>query len=325
MNHIGEDIRRARIAKNLSIEDVASETKISATVIRDIENGKFDLYYGDEPYVRMYIKKISEVLNVDGYELTQQYDHLSGLIKKELQDKEETKTVTAIKHVNFEKPNYARNPSVYEDKSHITLIRSVIILTLIFALVGVIWFAIASTSKDDTQFKDPNSTVVDGNVPVKQEEETNKEEKPKEEVKAEITKVADYDYKFKVNSETDSFVVRIEFMKKSWTSVFMNKNGKLFEGFEVRNYGPKSAGVIAQYADAVKKHNEANPHYTIEQREDMEIVEFTFKTAEFEELIIRSGNSKDHHYYINGVEIILGDSEKVEGTKDLHLAIEKES
>lgn len=325
MSHIGEHIRHARIAKKLSVEDVASETKISATVIRDIENGKFDLYHGDEPYVRMYIKKISEVLDVDAYELTQQYNDLSNQIRKEIQDKEESKTVTIAKQVNFEKPNYARNPSVYEDKSHITLIRTVIILALIFSLVGIVWFAIASTSKDPTQFKDPNSTLVDGNVPVKEEEETNKEEKPKEEVKAVITKVADYDYKFKVNDKEETFVVRVEFMKKSWTSVFMNKNGQLFEGFEVRNYGPKSAGVIAKYAEAVKKHNEANPHYTIEQKEDVEIVEFTFKTSEFEELIIRSGNSKDHHYYINGVEIILGDSEKVEGTKDLHLAIEKES
>ncbi len=325
MSHVGDDIRRARELKKLSIDDLARMTKISASIIDDIENGRFDSYEGDEPYVRMYIKKISMILGLDGYELTQQYDHLSNEIKKEMEENKANtpQNSTIAKKVDFSKKDFVRSPSVYEDRSHITLIRGGIILVLICLVVGIVWYAIVSTSKDPSQFKDPNQTIVEGDVPVKNETDT---EKPKEEpASAVIEKVADFDYQFKVTGNKDTFVIRMEFMNQTWNNIFMDYvNGVKLDGFESRIYGPKDKATIEANAEKIKKQNEEFPHIKIEQKEDMEVVELTMTTQEFNELYLRTGYSNGHRYYINGVEIMLSDQEKIEGVANLHLSIVKE-
>ncbi len=326
MSHVGNDIRRARENKKLSVEDVAKMTKISPAVINDIENGKFSLYTGDEPYVRMYIKKLSQVLDLDGYELTQQYNNLSMEIQKEIEDAKNEVTPTVARQMNFEKPNYARKPSVYEDRSHITLIRGVILLSLICLVVGIVWYAIVSTRNDPSQFEEPGSTHVEGNVELNDRDENDKEEEIKvEKPSAVIEKVADYDYKFKVTSE-DTFILRMEFKNKTWSAIYLDYvNGTALKGFDARIYGPKTKTEIDNGAAALLKHNEENPHCQIEQKEDMEIVELTFNVAEFKELYLRTGYSKGHRYYINGVELILSENETIEGVSNLHIVLDKEN
>ena len=57
MDNLGQNIRQKREKKQMTIEDLSAKTKISVAVLRDIENGKFDRYKGDEAYVKMYLKK----------------------------------------------------------------------------------------------------------------------------------------------------------------------------------------------------------------------------------------------------------------------------
>ena len=54
MDNLGQNIRQKREKKQMTIEDLSAKTKISVAVLRDIENGKFDRYKGDEAYVKMY-------------------------------------------------------------------------------------------------------------------------------------------------------------------------------------------------------------------------------------------------------------------------------
>lgn len=326
MSQIGNDIRRARESKNLSVEDVANKTKISPTIINDIENGKFDLYTGDEPYVRMYIKKISLILGLDGYELTQQYDSLSQELKKELDEEKTEETPTVAKQMSFKNPNYARNPSVYEDRSHITLIRGGILLLLICLVVGIVWFAIVSTRNDISDFEEPGTTHVEGNVPV---EDTDKKDENQNVVEqlpsAEIEKVADYDYKFRLTGDSETFVIKIEFMNPSWAGIFYDQYRQHpLEGFNATTYGPKSANVIANNAEALKQANEQNPAIKITQSEEKEIVELTMNKEEFSELLIRTGYTKGQRFYINDVELVLSENEAIEGVANLHIALDKE-
>ena len=58
MDNIGQRIREKREKQKISIEELSQRTKISITVLKDIEAGKFDRYEGDEAYVKMYLKKI---------------------------------------------------------------------------------------------------------------------------------------------------------------------------------------------------------------------------------------------------------------------------
>ena len=122
MDNLGENIRRQREAKHLTIEELSAKTKISVAVLKDIENGKFDRYKGDEAYVKMYLKKISNVLSMDTDMVTQQYLELTREIEledikdKEVQNQHQDEVVKKGKKFSFEEPHMARKPSVYEDK-----------------------------------------------------------------------------------------------------------------------------------------------------------------------------------------------------------------
>ena len=89
MDNLGEKIRQTRESKKMAIEDLSAKTKISVAVLRDIEKGKFDRYKGDEAYVKMYLKKISQALDMDSEQLTEQYVELTREIELEdLKEKE---------------------------------------------------------------------------------------------------------------------------------------------------------------------------------------------------------------------------------------------
>ncbi len=62
MDKISEKIKAARIAKGVTIEEVAEATLLSVNIIRDIEDGAFERFVGDELYVKMYLKKIARYL-----------------------------------------------------------------------------------------------------------------------------------------------------------------------------------------------------------------------------------------------------------------------
>ena len=65
MDKISEKIKAARIAKGVTIEEVAEATLLSVNIIRDIEDGAFERFVGDELYVKMYLKKIARYLEID--------------------------------------------------------------------------------------------------------------------------------------------------------------------------------------------------------------------------------------------------------------------
>ena len=62
MDKISEKIKAARIAKGVTIEEVAEATLLSVNIIKDIEDGAFERFVGDELYVKMYLKKNSKIL-----------------------------------------------------------------------------------------------------------------------------------------------------------------------------------------------------------------------------------------------------------------------
>ena len=65
MDKVSEYIKEARIAKGVTIEEIAEATLLSPSIIKDIENGRFDKFSGDELYVKMYIRKIARYLEID--------------------------------------------------------------------------------------------------------------------------------------------------------------------------------------------------------------------------------------------------------------------
>lgn len=308
VDNLGADITRQREAKNMTIEELSQKTKISVAVLKDIENGKFDRYKGDEAYVKMYLKKISNVLSMDADTMTQQYIELTREIKmEELREKQEEENhnediVKKGKKFSFDAPQLTRKPSVYEDKSHVTIIRAAIILVLLCLVIVVIWYGFYSTR---SQSKDPNfvpqtQTSVEGNIPTDEPNSTNPTDNNQNtpaSSNVEITRNDRLDFTFKLPEGSEKFTFKIEFGNKSWAQLFVN--GKAYDQFESKIYQPSEDG-------------------------KPETVELEFTVADFENLRLKNGYSAGHHYYINNQEIPLTDEDVSYSVSTLKLALAKE-
>ena len=111
--------------------------------------------------------------SLDADMMTQQYIDLTQEIQMaEMQDKEEyehkhnEEVVKKGKKFSFEAPQLTRKPSVYEDKSHVTIVRAAIILVLVCLVIVVIWYGFYSTRSQskDPSFQPQNPPTVEGDV-----------------------------------------------------------------------------------------------------------------------------------------------------------------
>lgn len=74
---IGDKLRKAREAKNLSIQDMEKETSIRALYIEAIENGNYKILPG-EAYLKGFIKSYANTLGLDGPMLVEEYKTEQG-------------------------------------------------------------------------------------------------------------------------------------------------------------------------------------------------------------------------------------------------------
>lgn len=305
MDNLGEKIKRQREQKKMTIEELSKETFLSVAVLKDIEAGKFDQYEGDETYVKMYLKKISDALDLDREELTQSYVALTEEIKlAQLQEKSEIEKnqkediVKKGKSFNFDAPHLARKKSVYEDKSHVKIIRYIIVLLLVALVFGVLWWGISQTkSKVDNPTFDPEQSKIsegkvsdDGDT---KEDLTTKDDDQKPTVNDDVTfeRKEKLNFEFKFPENTDSFTFKIVYGNQSWSSLKVND---------------------VDYKEFASK---------IYEKDDT--IELTFKVSDFKKLRLRNGYSMGHKYYINDVEIPLVDDDYSESATNLILTLNK--
>lgn len=70
---VGTTLMQARVAAGLSIEDVATQTKIRASILSAMEADDFSGCGGDV-YARGQLRSIAAVIGLDPTELVDQYD-----------------------------------------------------------------------------------------------------------------------------------------------------------------------------------------------------------------------------------------------------------
>ncbi len=310
MNKLSLYIREKREEKGITIEELSKRTLISPAVLKDIEAGKFDKYSGEEAYVKMYLKKISNALEVDKDDLTQQYIALTHEIElnklKEIDERidRNIEVVQKGKSFVFHTPNVARKPSVYEDKSHRNIIKGAIILAIVCMIVGLCWygFAIASSFNQDPAFKPQTPPSVEGNLGENNTTDTNQNTNTDDLVdnstpSSQVTfnRVGKLKFEFTLPENVEEFTFKVEFGSESWAQ--MSVNGYVYNQFESKIY------------------NSAN------DKDKPETVELTFKKSEFKSLDLRNGYSMNHRYYINGTEVPLTQDDYSERPTDFILEL----
>ena len=82
LKKIGNTIKEARLSKNQSVNELASNLKISEQQLKAIEEGRDDLL-PEKVFVKAMIKKISEKLKIDINDLMNEFNHQKEQIKIE--------------------------------------------------------------------------------------------------------------------------------------------------------------------------------------------------------------------------------------------------
>lgn len=198
MDRVSEYIKTQREARGVTLEQLAKGTLISVAVLKDIEDGKFDKYKGDELYVKMYLKRIGEFLELDTSELVDEYITLTQEIELEdirKQEELEIKRKQEVKRKNKlsdslkeMKPSTSRvrRPSkrVYEDNYIARFIKYGVVIALCAVIIFVIWYSIvASQSEDESSYTRPSSGEVETNPNANTDQKTEDKKKKDEEEK----------------------------------------------------------------------------------------------------------------------------------------------
>jgi len=82
LKKIGNTIKEARLSKNQSVNELASNLKISEQQLKAIEEGRDDLL-PEKVFVKAMIRKISEKLKIDINDLMSEFNHKKEQIKIE--------------------------------------------------------------------------------------------------------------------------------------------------------------------------------------------------------------------------------------------------
>ena len=82
LKKIGNTIKEARLSNNQSVNELASNLKISEQQLKAIEEGRDDLL-PEKVFVKAMIKKISEKLKIDINDLMKEFNHKKEQIKIE--------------------------------------------------------------------------------------------------------------------------------------------------------------------------------------------------------------------------------------------------
>ena len=109
---------------------------------------------------------------MDSEQLTEQYIELTreieleDLKEKEMQEEHNEEIVKKGKKFSFKAPQLTRKPSVYEDKSHVTIIRAAIILGFGMSshCCNLVWILCNTYSKTEEPAKPENQLTVEGEV-----------------------------------------------------------------------------------------------------------------------------------------------------------------
>ncbi|PFO05852.1 helix-turn-helix domain-containing protein [Bacillus sp. AFS076308] len=237
MTELGNRLKEARLAKNLSLDDLQTITKIQKRYLVGIEEGNYASMPGNF-YVRAFIKQYAEALNLNPDEIFETYkNEIPASHNDELHHLSRVKTHKAISK---------------GDSKVFDVLPKVLIGVFVIGIASVLYYFIANhagdnnnetVSNDREQVKIEKSTELEkvkANE-VAKEDETKKEEEaakpntettpPADTPKQELTAVQSqgntttYDLK-----NTDKFVVKLVSKGQTWVSIKNGKQKTFFQG-----------------------------------------------------------------------------------------------
>jgi cytoskeleton protein RodZ len=106
---VGQYLREARETAGYSVHDIATRTRIPATIIKDLESEKFDSS-GGTAYARGHIRTIAKVINADLDRLITAFEETTGESNRPMIELLEENSATV--HRNRKSTNFKASPKI---------------------------------------------------------------------------------------------------------------------------------------------------------------------------------------------------------------------
>ena len=328
MDKISEKIKAARIAKGVTIEEVAEATLLSVNIIKDIEDGAFERFVGDELYVKMYLKKIARYLEIDETIADDYYAITREIKKADLKDlenkKEDIGSVTFVDKVKNIQPTKKQptRKGVYEDHYILRYIKYAIVIIIVIAIIIVLGYSFVFMKSNDSSFKNSNTSKTETSETLKKKTtETDKKKTTKsdttkkdEQTSTEITftKNADGDYSFKLPDGYDQeiFKLKVDFTFATRVDLHVNGDPNSYQTDTFKR-GVYSGSLAPSMSDALKDDSAC------------ESVELEFNVNDFQYLEFSYSWNIGHRYYINDQKLPLEESDHNNTIKTFKLTMVK--
>ena len=326
MDKISEKIKAARIAKGVTIEEVAEATLLSVNIIKDIEDGAFERFVGDELYVKMYLKKIARYLEIDETIADDYYAITREIKKADLKDlenkKEDIGSVTFVDKVKNIQPT-KRQPTkkgVYEDHYILRYVKYAIVIIIVIAIIIVLGYSFVFTKSNDSSFKNSNTSKTETSETLKKKtiekkkKSTKSDTTKKEETSTEITftKNADGDYSFKLPDgyDQETFKLKVDFTFATIVDLHVNGDPNSYQTDTFKR-GVYSSSLAPSTSDALKDDSAC------------ESVELEFNVNDFQYLEFSYSWNIGHRYYINDQKLPLEENDHNNTIKTFKLTMVK--
>lgn len=108
MNDLGEVLKKERLKKGLTLEDIQDITKVRIKYLKAIEDGNFDVIPA-VVYTKGFIKSYAEAVGLDPQEIMNQYGYLFEEKEKEEEEKYETASDELEKKNSFDLVAFLRS------------------------------------------------------------------------------------------------------------------------------------------------------------------------------------------------------------------------
>ena len=328
MDKISEKIKAARIAKGVTIEEVAEATLLSVNIIKDIEDGAFERFVGDELYVKMYLKKIARYLEIDETIADDYYAITREIKKADLKDlenkKEDIGSVTFVDKVKNIQPTKKQptRKGVYEDHYILRYVKYAIVIIIVIAIIIVLGYSFVFMKSNDSSFKNSNTSKTETSETLKKKTtETDKKKTTKSDTTKKdgqtsteitFTKNADGDYSFKLPDgyDQETFKLKVDFTFATRVDLHVNGDPNSYQTDTFKR-GVYSGSLAPSMSDALKDDSAC------------ESVELEFNVNDFQYLEFSYSWNIGHRYYINDQKLPLEESDHNNTIKTFKLTMVK--
>ncbi|CAI2651016.1 helix-turn-helix domain-containing protein [Apilactobacillus apinorum] len=234
---IGKSLQEARIAKDMSIDDIQKITKIQKHYLEAIEQGNFEELPG-EFYVRAFIKQFADTVGIDGIELLNEHD-------ESLPDTQSEEYAEKVSKDDVNK-KVARRSKVERKSSFRKLLPTFGIIVAILVVVFGVWAVVVHTNNSSQTSISSSSVSVTGSS--ESSSSSSKKANKSKDDQANETKVKEVSTtKYEVTGQKTNKIT-LEASARAWSSITAD-NKSLFQG--IQNSGEKKTVEVPENTSSV--------------------------------------------------------------------------